>query len=209
MAEAPAPLRALLTLPMPIEAPTISPAAPEATALFAPIAPKPTLPAKPAGKQTAKSSQLAIGYHDDQQKVWNGNSWSVSWKPGGCNHTDAAVAIFADGSEFICSDILQGELQEKGVFKRDAPKKVAKDKSKDGQADTKYIGTHPNADIGNLTVTPRKDCYKEQFACLLDGKKKQLCQVSSKNAPLEHGLDIMTKLAQYMLNDPSITEKGI
>ena len=70
----------------------------------------------PSGKGKASAGlQLAVGYHDDQQKVWNGTCWSVSWKPAGdgSKYTDPAVAIFPDGSEYICTDILQGELTEK------------------------------------------------------------------------------------------------
>lgn len=160
-----------------------------------------------AGKGKAGPSALNIGYHDDQQKVWNGTCWSVGWKPlEGTSYTDPAIAIFADGSEFVCTDVLQGELQEKGVFRQrsqnSAPRKMESDKHK-------HIGTHANNDIGNLYVTKRKDGDNLFFAALLNQHKKQICQVSGKNAPIEHGLEIMTRLAKHMLENPEMTERGL
>ena len=165
----------------------------------------------PSGKGKASAGlQLAVGYHDDQQKVWNGTCWSVSWKPAGdgSKYTDPAVAIFPDGSEYICTDILQGELTEKGVFQQRASKRLSAAAGKKSEKDYSQVGTHSDGDIGDLYVTTRSDGDKMQFACLLNGRKKQICQVSSKNAPLEHGLTIMTKLGEYMLSNPSVTARG-
>ena len=80
--------------------------------------------------------------------------------------------------------------------------------AKKSEKDYLHVGTHSDGDIGDLYVTTRSDGDKMQFACLLNGHKKQICQVSSKNAPLEHGLTIMTKLGEYMLSNPSVTARG-
>ena len=178
---------------------------PEATAMA-------IVPAAATAASAGKVKELAIGYHDDSQKVWNGKCWSVGWKPAGedSKHTDPAVALFADGSEFVCADLLQGELEDKGVVRRQPPKKApkAKAKSKANPDDIHMLGTHPNPEIGDLYVTFRKDHEKEKFACLLDCNKKQFCQVSSKSAPIEHGLMIIKKLGKYMLDNPEVTERG-
>jgi hypothetical protein len=51
-------------------------------------------------------------------KVWNGEAWSVDWLDlGKGNETDAAIAVFPDGSNMTVPTLLFGDVFEKGYIK--------------------------------------------------------------------------------------------
>ena len=137
---------------------------------------------KPYRSSAPPKAGIRIGYDDSQQKVWNCKAWSVGWYFGGNERAeDPAVAMFSDGSKMQCADILVGELATKGIVKRKLPpppeQKVKASKNTDA-CSVVPLGTHPNSAICNMSACFGRDAEGRQFARLMNGNKKQLCQVT-------------------------------
>ena len=178
--------------------------------------PTPSLPkskdeeVKPDCPPTAKLSPTAPakhpdgvkpGYDEELQRVWDGNNWSIGWKEG--ERTDAAVAVFADGSEITVPHVLVGDLLEKGVALRAKPSYCpgSANTASKSKKESFWTGEHPT--LGTLQVLTGLDSEKNHFARLMTKKAppKQIIQVSNRsvNGNLELGKTICKEVGLKMI----------
>jgi hypothetical protein len=149
-----------------------------------------------------------IGFNESLGKVFNGTSWSVSWKSGG-DPLHSAVAVFADGTEAVVPSVLNSDLAGKGYIKLQVPRQaVQKPKAKARADNAFWSGEHQH--FGSIKIIKKFDIKGDQFASLVNGKG-QLSQSSAlsvkKNFAL--GCQLMQAVAERAIRDNINTKQEL
>jgi hypothetical protein len=150
-----------------------------------------------ASLSDASSSTTKIGYHENQGRVWNGFHWSVGWVENlAATDTDAAMALWPDGTTMIIPEVLYGDIGKKLLFKA-AEKAQPKKKGKQ-VVPAKWDDVHST--LGALRLVVKKDDKKRDFAALL-AEGKQICQATlgQTNGDLDVAIDCLKAVGKALV----------